>query len=143
MARVWDILGKLAPVTLKLRHDLRTLILSNPEWDSPLDKELRAYWINNFKLIEDVKDIMYLRCNIPSDAKRTSCRILLKVDAAEVGIMVAAYSSYERVDGSWSCNHLLGKGLLAPEHLTLPQKELQALSSGSDIKTMLSNMRMG
>ena len=139
VARVWDILGKLASVTLKLRHDLRTLILSNPEWDSPLDKELRAYWINNFKLIEDVKDIMYLRCSIPSDAKRTSCRILLKVDAAEVGIMVAAYSSYERVDGSWSCNHLLGKGLLAPEHLTLPQKELQALSSGSDIRTMLSN----
>ena len=139
VARVWDILGKVAPVTLKLRHDLRKLIVSNPEWDTPLSKELRSYWINNFKLIDDTKDIMYLRCSIPSDAKRTSCRILIKVDAAEVGIMIAAYSSYEKHDGTWSCNHLLGKGLLAPEHLTLAQKELQALSSGSDIYSMLSS----
>ena len=91
VARVWDILGKVAPITLKLRHDLRKLIISNPDWDSPLSKELRSYWINNFRLIEDIKDIMYIRCSIPSDAKRTSCRIILKVDAAEVGIMVAAY----------------------------------------------------
>ena len=35
VARVWDILGKVAPVTLKLRHDLRKLIVSNPEWDTP------------------------------------------------------------------------------------------------------------
>ena len=139
VARVWDILGKVAPITLKLRHDLRKLIISNPDWDSPLSKELRSYWISNFRLIENIKDIMYIRCSIPSDAKRTSCRIILKVDAAEVGIMVAAYVGYERHGGTWSCSHLLGKGLLAPEHLTLAQKELQALSSGSDIKTVLQN----
>ena len=98
VARVWDILGKVAPVTLKLRHDLRILILSNPEWDSPLSKELRATWVNNFKLIEEIKDIMYVHCSIPIDAKRTTCRILLKVDAAEAGIMVAAYATYEKID---------------------------------------------
>ena len=53
--------------------------------------------------------------------------------------MVAAYVGYERNDSTWSCSHLLGKGLLAPEHLTLAQKELQALSTGSDIKTVLQN----
>ena len=139
VARVWDILGKVAPVTLKLRHDLRKLIISNPEWDSALSKELRAYWISNFQLIESIKNIMYPRCTIPLDAKRSTCRLLIKVDAAEAGIMIAVYIGYERFDGTWSCSHLLGKGLLAPEHLTLAQKELQALSSGSDVKTMLIN----
>ena len=36
VAKVWDLLGKLAPVTLKLKYDLRKLIVDNPEWDSPL-----------------------------------------------------------------------------------------------------------
>ena len=36
VAKVWDVLGKLAPITLKMKHDLRKLIINNPEWDSPL-----------------------------------------------------------------------------------------------------------
>ena len=138
VARVWDIMGKVAPVLLKLRHDLRRLIVSNPEWDSPLTMEIRASWIDNFKIIEDLRDIMYVRCSIPEDALRTTARILIQVDAADVGIMIAAYIGYERQNGTWSCSHLLGKGLLAPEQLTLPQKELQGLSNGADVHTMLS-----
>ena len=56
VAQVWDILGKVAPITLKLRHDLRKLIITNSDWDAPLSKELRAYWIQNFQLIEDIKE---------------------------------------------------------------------------------------
>ena len=36
IAKVLDLLGKLAPVTLKLKYDLRKLIVDNPEWESSL-----------------------------------------------------------------------------------------------------------
>ena len=57
--------------------------------------------------------------------------------------MVSVYNSYERKDGSWSCGHLMGKGLLAPEDLTLAKKELQALSCGADIATVISSALEG
>ena len=33
LAKQWDIRGKLTPVSLKLKHDLRMLIAEAPEWD--------------------------------------------------------------------------------------------------------------
>ena len=49
------------------------------------------------------------------------------------------YICYERADKSWSCSHLFSKGQLAPNLLTLPQKELQGLSSGADVLTVMKN----
>ena len=82
---------------------------------------------------------MYLRCVIPSDANSTKARLLFVCDAAEVGIVLGAYVGYERQDGSWSCDLLFGKGLLAPENWTIPQKELHALSGLSNLKVVLEN----
>ena len=53
---------------------------------------------------------------------------------------MTVYVGWERQDGSYSCSHLLGKGLLGPEALTLPQKELHILSAGADISELLSVM---
>ena len=90
-------------------------------------------------MIEDVWDILYVQTSIPVDALRTTARLWVLTDAAEQGIIIAAYVCYEGTNGSWSCSHLLGKGQLAPEHLTLPQKELQGLSSGADMLTVILN----
>ena len=48
VAKVWDVLGKLAPITLKMKYDLRRLIVDNPEWDTPLSPKNRLKWIKNF-----------------------------------------------------------------------------------------------
>ena len=75
VAKVWDVLGKLAPITLKMKHDLRKLIIDNLEWDSPLLAENQLKWIKNFEMIKDVRDILYVRTSIPSDALRTTARL--------------------------------------------------------------------
>ena len=67
-ARIYDVAGLLAPLSLKLKFDLRKLILADPSWDNPISTSLRELWINNFKMIEDVKDILYVRCRIPEDS---------------------------------------------------------------------------
>jgi len=54
------------------------------------------------------------------------------VDAAEWGMMLTAYVGWERKNQSYSCSHLFGKGILGPESLTLPQKELHILNIGAD-----------
>ena len=138
-ARIYDIQGLLAPLTLKLKSDLRTLISYEPSWTASIPDHQRAIWINNFKMIEEVRDILYVRCVIPADAVSCKPRILLLCDAANSGIILGAYSSYERLGGQWSCDLLFGKGLLAPENWTIPQKELHGLSALSNLKIILEN----
>ena len=85
-------------------------------------------------MLEEVRNFMYMRNCRPDDALRDKCRLMLLVDAAEWGMLVAVYIGWERSSGGYSCNHLLGKGLLGPEALTLPQKEQKELNVGADIK---------
>ena len=134
IARIWDPIGKCAPITLRIKHDLRKLIRELPEWDKPMSPVARSLWVQNFGMIEEIRNLLYPRCSRPEDALRKTCRLWLLVDAAEWGMIVTVYVGWERKSGEYSCSHLLGKGLLGPEPLTLPQKELHILSVGADIK---------
>ena len=145
LAKQWDIRGKLTPVSLKLKHDLRMLIAEAPEWDRPISVQARSLWVQNFSIMEEARNIVYSRCGRPANALRLTCRLWILVDAAEWGMVVTAYVGWEKEEGSYSCSHLFGKGFLGPEAVTLPQKELHILSVGADITELLSVVlgRMG
>ena len=136
-ARIFDITGLLAPVTLKMKYHLRKLISHEPSWTKPIPDHQRATWVNLFKTVEDIRDILYLRCTIPADAISCKARILLLADAADVGIILGAYVCYERPGQVWSCDLLFGKGVLAHENWTIPSKELHGLSALSNLKAIL------
>ena len=138
-ARIFDITGLLAPLTLKLKSDLRQLISFEPSWKNPIPDHQRQIWVDNFKTIEDVRDILYLRCCIPTGAVSCQARILLLSDAADIGIILGAYVGYEMPDGSWTCDLLFGNGLLAAENWNIPQKELHGTSALSNLKVILEN----
>ena len=127
VARIYDPQGLLAPFTLKMKKDLRKLLKIDPSWTNPISENLRSIWIKNFKTIEDVRDFMYIRCSIPPNAVSCYARIWILCDAADIGIVIAAYVCYELPGGIWTCDLLFAKGLLVLENLSIPLKELQAL----------------
>ena len=90
-------------------------------------------------MIEDVRDIMYVRTSIPPDALRLTTRILLQCDAADGGMIVTAHNGYERPGNVWSCNLLFAKNLLAPEGWTTPKLELHALSSLANMCSVIES----
>ena len=89
-ARIFDITGLLAPLTLKLKYNLRQLISFEPSWNKPIPDHQREIWVNNFKTIEEVRDIFYLRCSIPAGSTSFKARFLLMCDPADIGIVLAA-----------------------------------------------------
>ena len=66
---------------MRLKNDLRTLTSFEPSWTNPIPDQKRSTWIQIFRMIEEVKDILYVRCSIPTDAVSTKVRILLLCDA--------------------------------------------------------------
>ena len=87
VARIYDTQGLLAPLTLKFKNDLRNLIKVQPSWTESIPMDHRVTWVNNFKTIEDLRDLMYIRCTIPSDAVRPTARLLHLTDTA-IGVML-------------------------------------------------------
>ena len=87
VARIYDIQGLLAPLMLKFKNDLRNLIKVQPYWTESIPLSHRAIWVNNFKTIKDLRDLMYIRCTIPSDAVRRMARLLHLTDAG-IGVML-------------------------------------------------------
>ena len=111
-ARIFDITGLLAPFTLKLKSDLRRLITFEASWKNPIPDHQREIWVNNFKTIEEVRDILYLRCSIPTGAISCKARILLLCDAADVGVILAAYVGYELPGDVGAVTSYLERGCL-------------------------------
>ena len=137
-ARIYDVPGLLAPLSLKLKFDLRKLILADPSWDTPISDSLRRLWIMNFKFIEEVRDILYVRAKVPEDALRCTVRLWLLCDGSpDGGMMVTAYSGCERANGSWSSQLLCAKNLLTPQGWTTPQTELHALNTLANLASVL------
>ena len=141
-ARIYDIPGLVAPLVLKLKFDIRRLIEAGLDWDTPMSEELRQRWIQNFEFIEEMRDVLYIRCRIPPDAKRCTVVIWLQCDTSPGGgIIINAYSCHERRDGSWSCQLLCAKSILVPKGWTTPQAELHALSALASLAYVLWKLR--
>ena len=137
VARLFDMYGKLEPLKLRFKSDLRQLIYDNPAWDDPISSAKLVRWTENFKMIEDCRDIMYVRCMVPQEAVSLKARFWILCDAADGGIMVAVYARFPLPGNRWSCQNLLGKSLLAPEAWTIPKKELQALTLAANVKIIV------
>ena len=55
----------------------------------------------------------------------------MTVDAATEVINITIYIGFKRADGSWSCDHLLGRCALS-DH-TLARNEMQSMTAGSNL----------
>ena len=64
VARLYDLLGRLAPITLRFKHDLRKLIAVNPSWDDPISAIQSMRWVD-YSGCE--------RCDVPSMSSSTKC----------------------------------------------------------------------
>ena len=73
---------------------------------------------------------------MPIDAKDAKMRLLVGADAAEPMIIIGAWGSFEKTDGSFSCQHLLGRNLLADD-TTIPKLELNGLCGASNMKEII------
>ena len=131
-------MGKEAPLTLKVKFDLRNIVKNEPEWDAPVPPEVRAQWVKNFQMMENTREFHYCRAVIPVDAVNPrKMNVWVLSDAAERGgLIVGAWASYLRRDGTYSCSHLIGRGLLANMSST-PKLELHSLSTAANVKVML------
>ena len=137
----YDLCGKFAPLTMRFKKHLRLLIRVSPDWDAPVPDEIRAQWIMNLSMMQETNDFWFCRSVVPIDAVDSKkMRIWILNDAADGGVMIGAWAGYLRKNGTYSCAHLLGRGLLSSESLTTPKLELHSLNAAANIYTILNTV---
>ena len=68
VAEIYDLAGKLTPLTASLKIDLHELVKRNLQWDDVIPDNLRAQWISNFEMMNEIKTLTFKRAIVPEDA---------------------------------------------------------------------------
>ena len=133
MGSFFDLKGKFAPLTAGLKADMRTTVKKTLGWNDPMPPELRSKWLENLWLLEQLRGVQFTRARMPLDAVSEKMRLITLVDAAMGMLMIAVWVGFLRSGGAWSCQHLIGRALLADEDSTIPRNELQSLCGGANL----------
>ena len=136
---IFDILGKLVPNLISSTLLLRETLKSTLGWDDPMSTDLRNKWLKEFLLWEQLRGIQFTRAMMPVDACDSKMRLIIAADAAKPAMIIGTWAGFKRTNGTWSCNHLLGRSLLTPENSTIPKDELTAFTAGSNMAWMVRN----
>ena len=126
VAEVYDLVGKLTPITAAMKLDLHELVLRRLDWDDIIPDELRPLWLSHFEMMQEIKDVKYQRAIVPPDA------VDLKIDTIDFGdvrkdiVCVAIYARFKRRNGKYSCQLVLSRSKLVPDKMSLSRAEMIA-----------------
>ena len=139
-ASIWDLTGKLGPVLAEAKELLSSTITATEDWVSPMPPDLRDKWVAQFLLWEKLRGLHFERAVMPPDAKDNKMRLIVNVDASNKMLVQGCWAGFKKKDGSWSCQHILSRILLAGKNSTIPKSELQALTNGSNMCWLVRKM---
>ena len=127
----FDILGKFMPIDAKLKLDLREVTQLTEGWDDPIPPDIRSKWVQNFLRMEKLRGIKFKRAKMPINAASAKMNVIFAGDAANEVKTTGAWGRFKLKNGKFSCQHLIGRSLLADS--TIPQNELEGLTMTSNL----------
>ena len=131
----FDILGKFTPIDIRLKLDLRDAVALTTGWDDPIPSDLRKRWVDNFWQLEKLRGIKFKRARMPSNAVSSKMDLIASGDAAKEVKITGVWGRFQLDDGTYSCQNLIGRSLLADD--TIPKNELEGLSMTSNLTWIL------
>ena len=126
VAEIFDISGKLTPITAAMKLDLHELVLRKLDWDDVVPDTLRPIWNSHFEMMNEINNIKFNRAVVPEDAVNLNIETLEFGDASKQIACVAVYARFKRRNGYFSCQLVFARSKLVPSELSQPRAELFA-----------------
>ncbi|XP_063397214.1 uncharacterized protein LOC134681506 [Mytilus trossulus] len=125
---IYDPLGFIAPVVIKGKLLMRSLIQESQDWDSPLSPQQYSEWKDWKTSLVDLEHVKIPRTYFAEPYSSTLEKTIhIFSDASEKAIGAVAYLSAQRSDHDRQYGFVLGKAKVAPSHgHTIPRLELCA-----------------
>ena len=129
---LFDLYGKLTPLTAKMKLDVSKAVKETSGWDEQVSDMLHNKWIDNFWQIHKLRGLQFQRARVPQDAADTRLHLACCVDAADNLKIVGVWARFRRVCGKFSSQLIIGRSLLSKGG-TIPKEELEAATVGSNL----------
>ena len=68
VAEIYNLVGKITPLTAMMKCDLHELVTRKLDWDDRIPDSLRHVWESHFEMIQNIKGIKFSRAVVPDDA---------------------------------------------------------------------------
>ncbi|XP_033098549.1 uncharacterized protein LOC117102405 [Anneissia japonica] len=131
IARVFDPIGFITPVTISAKIKMQELWESGIDWDDPLPKKVEQEWKDLFKEFKGIDQVAFPRCLTPSKASNEVVLVIFS-DASEKVFGACAYARWRLESGSFESRLITAKSRVASlKKLTVPRLELQAAVMGA------------
>ena len=124
VAKLWDPVGIITPVSIKFRIDLQELWCAGYRWDDVLPEEIRRKWKENHDLINHLLSLEFDRKLKPINAIAPP-EIHGFSDAGDNAYGAVLFLRWELADGSFYCVPVMTKAFVAPvKKKSIPRLEL-------------------
>ena len=124
LAKLWDPIGMIAPVTIKFRIDLQELWCSGYGWDDVTSEEIQRKWKENLKTMNSLLSLEFDRKLKPTNANAPP-EIHGFYDAGDQAYGAVLFLRWELIDGSFVCVPVIIKAFVAPaKKKSIPRLEL-------------------
>ena len=124
-SEVFDLYGWVAPIMGGIKLDVTKLHKNCPKWEDPIPSQFKETWIQNFGVIDELRDLKYQRTVVPSDAANLDIETIEAADAGDELVCAAIYARFLRKGGDYSCQLILARTKVVHD-LTTPRAELEA-----------------
>ena len=126
VAEIFDLLGKMTPITASMKIDLSELSSRRLDWDDKIPNDLKSIWKSNFELMSEMGKIKFNRAIIPDDAVSLDIETIDTADASQALACAAIYARFKRRNGEYSCQLVFSRSKIIPKGMTMPRAELFA-----------------
>ena len=131
VAEIFDLTGKVAPITASMKMDLQDLVRRKLDWDDTIPEDLRPLWESNFQVMQEIGDLRFNRAIVPEDAVNLQINTLDFGDASQFMVCTCVYARFKRRNGNHSCQLVLSRTKVVPQGMSQPRAELLAALTNS------------
>ena len=141
VAEIYDLVGKITPLTAMMKCDLHELVTRKLDWDDRIPDSLRHVWKSHFEMIQNIKGIKFNRTVVPYDAISLDINTIDTGDASHNLACAAIYAQFKRKSGNYSCQLIFSRSKLIPQGMSQSRAELFAATlnahKGEIVKRLL------
>lgn len=138
LARIFDPLGLLSPITLFAKHLMQRLWIDGVSWDDSPSEEICSIWSKYKSELPLLSQLQLPRQIVSQDL--LACEIHGFCDASEVGYGASVYFRITQKSGAISVHLVAGKSKVCPlKTISIPRAELCAALLLSELMVFIIN----
>ena len=134
--KLFDPMGWLSPVTLKLKQFMQSTWAQGISWEEKLPEDIREGFLHWRRELIELRMIQKPRCLL-APGHTDVIQLHVFCDASEVGYAACIYARVVDTNGKTNVNLLFAKAKVAPvKQLSIPRLELLAATLGAKVLTI-------